>query len=241
MREADPTQIPKSTREDIALTIGKIVVSLIPFGGGAATEVLGAIFTPQIEKRRIEWWEGLADRLYELSKKVDHLTPENLSKNEEFVTTCLHASQLALLNHQREKLDALQNAVLHSALAEGVDADHQLMFVHLIDALTPSHLRLLKYLDNPREWLGQEHAAVANPNGYVAPPLAPIIEAFPELSGRTDSIGLYINDLYNRGLILANMDVLERRGNGIEATGGRTSQFGQRFLHFIATPSQLSN
>jgi hypothetical protein len=153
----------------------------------------------------------------------------------------MHASQIALLNHQREKLDALQNAVLHSALAEAIDADHQLMFVHLIDALTPSHLRLLKYFNNPREWLGQEHAAVANPNSYFGPPLAPIIEVFPELTGPTDSIVLYINDLYNRGLIVANLDALERRGNGIEATGRRTSQFGQRFLQFIATPSQLSN
>jgi len=65
----------------------------------------------------------------------------------------MHASQVAIRNHQSGKLEALRNAVLDSALSNEPEEDMQLMFLNFVDVLTLSHLRMLKlYFDSePRE------------------------------------------------------------------------------------------
>jgi hypothetical protein len=98
MSESDSTKMPKSTGGDMALTVGKIGLSFIPVVGGAASEILGAIVAPQLEKRRTEWFERIARDLEELKGKVANLSPENLSQNESFVTTFLHATAAILRN-----------------------------------------------------------------------------------------------------------------------------------------------
>jgi hypothetical protein len=58
----------------------------------------------------------------------------------------MHATQAAIRNHQKEKLEALRNAVLNSAEKNALDEDIKLMFVSLIDTFTPWHLRILSSL-----------------------------------------------------------------------------------------------
>ncbi len=46
----------------------------------------------------------------------------------------MHATIAVLRNHQKEKLEALQNAVLNSAMNIDVDENLQLLFWDLVDA-----------------------------------------------------------------------------------------------------------
>lgn len=85
-----------------------------------------------------------------METEVENFKIENLSDNEIFITTVMHATQVAIRNHQREKLEALRNAVISSALGVHVDQDMQQMFLEFIDGLTPSPLRVLSFLDDPR-------------------------------------------------------------------------------------------
>src|SRR5690348_4059204 len=113
--EIQPT-MPHNRAGEWGLVAAKALASLIPFAGGPAAEVLGAIIAPRIEHRTTEWLEGIAKRLDELSKRVEKLTPEYLSQHEAFTTAFLHASQIAIRTHQEEKREALQNAVLNVAI-----------------------------------------------------------------------------------------------------------------------------
>ena len=49
-----------------------------------------------------------------------------------------YATQIAIRNHQRKKLEALRNAVLNSALVNASEEDIQLMFLNFIEYLTTS-------------------------------------------------------------------------------------------------------
>ena len=67
------------------------------------------------ERRRAKWLEQLAEAVNEVQKKVAELTPEKLSANDVFISTALHAAEIASRTHQDEKLKALRNTVVNSA------------------------------------------------------------------------------------------------------------------------------
>jgi hypothetical protein len=76
-------------------------------------------------------------------EKVSELTPERLSRNEAFVSTALRATEIAVRTHEHEKLEALRNAVMSSALPDAPDDTLQQIFLNHVDSLTPWHLRIL--------------------------------------------------------------------------------------------------
>ena len=144
------TEAPKPTRGDAAHTLVKAGLSAIPIVGGPAAEIFAAIIVPPLTRRRDEWLQSVANGLAELEKKVEGFKIESLAKNDVFITTVMYATQVAIRNHQAEKLEALANVVLNSALRAGIDEDTQQMFLGYIDSLTQSHLKVLSFLDDPR-------------------------------------------------------------------------------------------
>lgn len=146
---------PPSTKEagDIAREVGKTIVSAIPTLGGPLQVLFENVFSAPIEKRKQAWLEQLAEVVTELQRRVEGLTAEKLATNETFITVAMQASQMAVRNHQKEKLQALRNAVLNSALPNPPQEDEQMIFLRLIDQLTPWHLRVLGLLNNPVEWM----------------------------------------------------------------------------------------
>jgi hypothetical protein len=146
---------PPSTKEagDIAREVGKTIVSAIPTLGGPLQVLFENVFSAPIEKRKQAWLEQLVEVVTELQRRVEGLTTEKLATNETFITVAMQASQMAVRNHQKEKLQALRNAVLNSALPNPPQEDEQMIFLRLIDQLTPWHLRVLGLLNNPVEWM----------------------------------------------------------------------------------------
>lgn len=145
---SDVPEEPKKSAADVAYAVTKSVVSAVPVVGGPAAELVGLVFGPPLEKRREKWLEQLADAIKEIQSRVDELTPEKLSKHEAFITTALHATEIATRTHLKEKLEALHNAVVNSATDLHLEDDVRSMFLSLIDAFTPTHLRILKYFQD---------------------------------------------------------------------------------------------
>jgi hypothetical protein len=132
------------------LTAGPGIAALLAAGGAAfAVELFSQTFTPSLEKRREKWFEAIAEKLGELEEKVDEFNFESLTENEQFVTTLIQATQIAIRNHQEEKLTALRNAVLNAALPNPIQEDLQIIFLNWIDRLSNYHIQVLTYLDNP--------------------------------------------------------------------------------------------
>lgn len=223
---------PKSrSKGDVAREVGRAIVSAIPVAGGPVQVVFENVFAAPLDKRRQAWLEELAEVVSELQDRVDGLTPEKLAQDQVFVTVALQASQIAIRNHQNEKLEALRNAVLNAGLPNSPHEDEQMIFLRLIDQLTPWHLRVLALLNNPTDWM--ERHQLANP-GWGAGGVSTVIEfCFPELRGQRDTYDQIIRDLQADGLMgQGQFTGLTMTGRGMLES--RTTDRGKRFLRYIS-------
>lgn len=216
---------------DAAYQISKAIFSSVPVASGPLTALLENIFNSPLDKRKQKWLEELSCVISDLQENIKDFSPEKLSQNEMFITASMHATQIALKNHQKEKLDALKNAVFNSALPNAPDEDKQMMFLRLIDELTPWHIRLLTLLDNPIK--GMREKSVGNP-GWSMGSVSSLIEyCFPELRENRDFYGLLIRDLQITGLIHQGSFVnTMMTGSGVMAS--RTENFGKQFINYIS-------
>jgi hypothetical protein len=120
-----------------------------------------------------------------------------------------------------EKLEALRNAVLNP------------VFLNFVDELTPWHLRVLKFLDNPEEWL--KLSAIPVPQKALGTALSVLFAAFPELEKRKAFARQLSRDLSGRGLASdwESMNIVTGR-SGMFAS--QTTSLGKQFLEFVTSP-----
>jgi hypothetical protein len=218
---------------DTAREMGKAIVSAVPVAGGPLQVLFENVFSAPIEKRKQAWLEQLAEVVTEVQQKVDGLTPEKLATNEVFITVAMQASQIAIRNHQQEKLEALRNAVLNSALPNPPEEDEQIIFLRLIDQLAPWHLRILTLLSGPEQWMARNN--VQNP-GWSAGGVSTVIEhCLPDLSGKRDIYDQIVRDLQAEGLV-GQGQFLHMTITGHGMLESRIADRGKRFLKFISAP-----
>ena len=217
---------------DVVHAVVKAGISGIPIIGGPATEIFSLIIAPPLTRRRDKWMENMAEGLKRLEEKVEGFKIEDLSSNDAFITTVTHASQAAIRNHQQEKLEALRNAVLNAALPNAPEDDLQLMFLEFVDSLTPGHLRVLKFLDNPKGW-GQKHG-ITYPNWSMGGANAALEHAFAEFRGQRQLYDIFVKDLYSRGLL--STDSLHTTVTGEGMLASRTTNIGKQFIVFVTSP-----
>src|SRR5262245_27503577 len=115
MSAADKYDPPKQSTKDLAHSAIRAAIGTVPVVGSAALEFFNNVLKPPVEKRVEEWMEAVAEGVRRLEER-GVLTVEDLTKSEAFVTAAMRASEMAIRIHQREKIEALRNAVLNSAL-----------------------------------------------------------------------------------------------------------------------------
>jgi hypothetical protein len=223
----------KKSAGDIGREVARAIASAIPVVGGPAQVLLENVFSAPLDKRKHAWLEQLADVITEIQQRMDGLTPEKLATNEAFVTVALQASQIAMRTHQQEKLQALRNAVLNSALPNPPEEDEQFIFLRLIDQLTRWHLRVLVMLNSPDEWMTRN--GIPKPNWGAAFVSMFIEHCFPHLPGKQEFYDQIVRDLQNDGLITQGRSM---RMNLVVPgeMDSRTTDRGKRFLGFVSVP-----
>jgi hypothetical protein len=195
---------------------------------------LRTFFRP-IEKRKQAWLEQLSEVVTEVQRRVEGLTPERLAA---FITVAMQASQMAIRNHQEEKLEALRNAVLNSALPNPPQEDEQMIFLRLIDQLTPWHLRVLGLFiglfNSPVEWM--EKNGITYPRWEFGGVSTVIEHCFQDLRGQRDTYDQIVRDLQAEGLVKQGQFLhITMTGNGMVES--RTTERGKRFINFITSPT----
>jgi hypothetical protein len=232
MSEDEKYKVPESTKGDVAHAIAKGAAGVVPYAGGFLAELLQMVIVPPLEKRKAEWMNGVADGLRELERKTAGFSVENLKDNEQFISAVLNTSQVAIKNHQKEKLEALRNAVLNVAVGSGLTEDQEAMFLGLVDRYTPWHLCILRLFQSPLELAAQKGI---RPESFYLGSRTQLVETyFPELKGQ--------NQLYNAVVAELAAD----RMLGVRDLGGMitaqgmfqkvTTEWGDRFLAFITSP-----
>lgn len=238
---------PEATSSDTSHLIASSILSIIP----GASELFHYIVTPPLEKRRQIWMQEISEAILDLeSKRL--LSIEELRTNDSFIDTLLHCSQIMARNSQREKHIALKNAVINSALPHTPEESLRQMYLEWIDIFTVWHLRILKFMDNPEQWI--KKPGTLNIPGSVdiadvekqwkewkkerspydiddlGVLIAFIETVFPELKEKKAFYKQIVRDLFARGLISIE-DVLSVNWHGLLTK--RTTELGEQFLEFI--------
>jgi hypothetical protein len=230
----DAYKVPQPGLLDHAHTATKAALSAVPVVGGPIAELVGTYISPPLIRRRDQWMESIADGLRELEARSDGFKLSDLSENETFITAVMHATRAALGSHQKEKLTALRNIVLNSTLPGAPDDDTQLMFLSIVDGLTPWHLKILQFLVDPLE---DGSGGLRLYPGPMDSPAEMLEYVFPDLKGRRPFYDQVVMDLYTRGL-LATDDlhvVVSKKGRG-EEFGSQVTEWGKQFLEFVTSP-----
>lgn len=221
----------KLTGGDYAHKTIKGVLGAIPVAGASASEVFDALVASPVSKRREAWMQDVSERLYKLEQTAEGFSAEDLSENPAFVTTLLNATLIAVRNHQEEKIEALRNAVLNSALAIDVDDSLQATFLDLVDRFNPLHLRLLALLRDPTA----DENVGAKLSNMTMGSLNQLIEvALPELPANREFMDLIWKDLFDAKLIGTENPHVMMTGPGVLQK--RTTTLGDQFLDFISFP-----
>lgn len=233
MNEDKKYKVPKPDAKDALHTITRAGLGAIPYGGAAASELFSFLITPSLEKRRIAWMEDIAEALRKIEKQ-SKINIEELAQDELFIDTVIHASQAAMKSSRKEKLQALRNAVVNSALPNSPDNDTQQIFINLVDNFTQVHLRILKFLKDPP----QGGIPLRSGNTYIHLSDLPkaLEQTYPDLKGRYDFYYQIIKDLSDRGLV--NMSASDTTHDmatmqGIPST--QVTELGTEFLTFICS------
>jgi len=226
-------EIPKESKGDIIHKLVKGAISGAPLGGGLAAEFFELVIKPPYTKRFKRWMESVAEAFKKLEEEVEGFKIENLANNEMFTTTILHATQVAIRNHQKEKLEALRAAVLNSTSPNAPEEDLQLMFLNWVDEFTTWHLRILKFFDSPETWVNKSNIKI--PDWAEASPLHVFFHLYPQLKDQTQIFNLMLQDLdlkelLDEGKIRSTMKKMAY------LRVSHTTNLGKQFIQFITSP-----
>jgi hypothetical protein len=126
---------------DYAHLAARMALSAIPGVGGPALELFNQFLAPPIQRRREVWCNDLIERLAKLECE-GRFNLKDLCNNEEFISTVLQASMVAIRYHQREKKEALRNAVLNAAVGQSLYDSMQELFLTFVEFRARSRNRL---------------------------------------------------------------------------------------------------
>ena len=126
----------------------------------------------------------------------------------------------------------MRNAVLNSALPTAPDDDLKAMFLGYIDALTPWHLKILSFFEDPNEWARRR--GITFPSRMMGGMATTLEDAMPELKGRREFYDLLVKDLNSRGLLLTDQLHTTVTEQGMRAS--LTTGYGSQFIAFITSP-----
>lgn len=219
---------PEPSKGDLAEDMARTGLSLVPGLGAPAAALIDVVFAPALEKRRIQWFNELAELVNDLEARDPSLTVASLSADDEWIDAVLAATRIALSTGREEKWRALKSAVAHVALRDEPDHDLDSTFLNLIDVLTPSHLRVLHML--------QSTEAFATGQGTTVP--VTIDRSFRRVVERLlpdVPLGVYTllrTDLESRGLVMTGYPAVAASRNPVDQR--LTTPLGDKFLSFIS-------
>jgi hypothetical protein len=244
MSEGNKQSRPKESARDHAHALARAGLSAIPVVGGPAAELFSWLIVPPLTKRRDEWIESIGEGLKDLEAKIDGFKIESLVGNDTFVSVVMQCSHAAIQTHEEEKVAALRNAVLNTAVGNSPDDDIQLQtFLSWAATMTPWHLRILRLCQNPEAYMASKdvtHLDVTKRRrhpGEDDPPM--LFEAvFPELSGNRNFYVRIVFELTANGLLDPELETAFSPAR--IAQGGlfdkKTTEMGDLFLAFITKP-----
>jgi hypothetical protein len=214
----------------------KVIASAVPF-----VSYLHSIFVKSpAEKRLLAMIDKLEQDLQRLQQIYTNLTPESLAENQLFITATSNVLLISVREHREQKLTALRNIVLNTAIPNDLDEDIQLMFIDLIDTFTTWHIKLLVFFSNDNWWqlLGYVKDTEKLDGDDV---VAKLTNFYQELTDKS-FVNKIVNDLSNNQLIVIppvggiNSYLLTEDTPDLRLNSPLLSELGMKFIKSITSP-----
>lgn len=219
---------PKKEGKDAAHDATIAALNLIPVVGGAVSVIFETVFSSPIDKRKEEWLNRLAQTVEELCVKVDGLTAKGLANNPEFISFYMQASTIAIRTHNEEKLKALNSAVKNSILLKDIDESKKMIFLRIIDQMTPLHFKVFHFLSFPEKYIETLNSQLRSGQSVHWGSMSNVWEECnPDIRAENPIMDIIINDLKNYGLV--QIDKFHKAGMQSNVFG-----FGKDFSRFIS-------
>lgn len=183
--------------------------------------------TPFMQKNRDKFFNDLKKDLEKLEKDFDRKI-SNVLNNEKVLSAILEAYPIALKEYQEEKRELLRNAILNIAMDIDVKEDIRSIYLRYIDELSPSHIKILQYFRNPKEFLVKNNIDSESIYSISSRNLLGIF--LPSMEEHLDQ---FVTDLISRGLL--------PRGEWVHAgtmdfMDPHITDRGHDFLKFVESP-----
>jgi hypothetical protein len=205
----------------------------IPFVGGSMAVIMARVFSQAYERRLRSWMEQLADVVQELCDQVAGLTLEDLADDDTFLDAVASTTRIAERNSSEEKRKMLCNALLNIGSGHAPSTDKQAIYLRYIDDLTPSHMLLLDFMDDPVRYFEQRN--LRWPSSILSGGLMNVVsEAFPELASDKPFLNTLMKELSDISLIDNPGLNTMMTANGL--TSQRSTAKGREFMSFLRPP-----
>ncbi len=224
-------QLKKEKISEIVTAAVKGAVSTVPVVGGMAAEI-GALFFDPLKKRNEIWKAAVEEAIQSLHEKTGKL-PEQLAKDDKFLSMLYHATTVAWKNHQKEKIRFLKDGLISTGESLSISDDLFFLFFRYIDELTVSHVRILSIIN---KHIGQFARCKT---------LEQVYHQFQSVEGdilsRRD-FRVYLEDLHSRLLLhrgdledypeyLSKVSHIVTEGSSMRKI--KVTEIGRNFLKFI--------
>lgn len=219
----------KNSKGDYALSVGKAMIGSVPLVGSAASELLSLVISEPISKRRDEWMIKLYEELKTLEEVVNGFRIENLKYNEQFVTVVLNATQLAVRNHSEEKLSALKNACINTALKINTNEDKQLIFLKYVEELIPLDIKILYHFMDPKERCIEKSINISS--YFMGSPLTVFYDCNKDGNIDSNLVKMRVDNLISKNLLNNFSYNASCTSDGMLSS--RLSDLGKEFMEYI--------
>jgi hypothetical protein len=219
-----------STPTEHLLNILKAGLSTAPFCGGIAS--LMTDYIPTSKQKRIEEFVALiAKDLDKLQKQVN----ENLILTDDFAFIFEKCFRGAAENYQKEKLQSFRGILINSAIGYNLKEEEKEYYLNLVTTLSTLHIKILKFMAMPLEYLEDEGISKEKINGGFSQ-FFPI--AMPGVN--VEVIKSVFGDLYQYGFINTDKSIFSMvtSGQGLDLLGDRVSVLGKQFTNFCRVPNE---
>lgn len=220
----------RSETTDVLLNIFKATLATAPCCGGIAS--LLSDYIPSARFQRLEKFaQQIADDLLKLSDRVN----ESYILTDDFAFLFERGFRGVAENYQSEKLAAFRGILINSAVRDDYSEEEKEYFLNLVNRLSALHIRMLRFLANPKDYL--RDAAI--PEDQITgrwteffPIVVPGVH-LEIIESAFEDLHKYDLTVFDKSLFRSKQDTSLRAFEG----GGIVSEFGKRFIQFCVSPA----
>ncbi|MBW2630582.1 MAG: hypothetical protein JRC90_02265 [Deltaproteobacteria bacterium] len=211
------------------LSVLKAGLATTPFCGGIAS-----LMNDYIPSGKIHRLEQFAERLSEDLNRLKDRVDENIILTDEFAFIFEKCFRGVAENYQSEKLESFRNILVNSAIGTNLSEDEKEFFLNLVTTLSVLHIRVLKFMAHPLQYLEMQGIPADQIRGDFS---QFFLIAMPDVD--LEVIKSAFGDLHQYGFINTDKTVFSAMtsGQGLGLLGNRVSELGRRFIEFCSRPN----